>query len=151
MSRAEENVAVARRFVELMDEGGSKAVLDRVEEFIDPAWRWTGAAVGRDAPGGDVVYEGYEGVRQFWTDNEEAFDDIHFADTEFESFGDRVVLVRTNVSGTGVESGVRVELPLGIVYEFARGRMVGGENIFDPEEAEKRARALAEEGVDAQA
>ncbi len=143
---AERNVELARRVLETFNEGGSKAVLARMTDFAGPEVEWRGVAAGRTAPGGDVVYRGYEGMSRFWEDIEDVFEQIHFSEMRFEAIGDDVVLALLRVSATGHGSGLQIEQEMGVVYRFDEGRIVSGENFTSP--AEAREGALVAAGAD---
>jgi ketosteroid isomerase-like protein len=145
LSAAEQNAELIRELLETTNQGGSKAVLARIEDFTDPGVEWRGVAAGRDAPGGDVVYRGYDGMRRFWEDIDEVFEQIHFSDPRIESLGDEVVLALMKVSGTGHGSGLRIEQEMGVVYRFKEGRVVSGENFASQSDARDHARRLTGE------
>jgi ketosteroid isomerase-like protein len=85
----------------------------------------------------DVV--GREGFVQFvrrWTED---FDDY---ETEYERIidaGDDRVLVPTQQTGTGRESGVPVEIRVAMLYELEAGCVVRVRIFLDPEDAFKAA------------
>jgi ketosteroid isomerase-like protein len=140
---AERNLEHARQLLMTMNEGGSKAVLARMEEFAQPEVEWRGVAAGRTAPGGDIVYQGYEGMKRFWEEIEDVFEHIHFADLKLEAIGDDVVLAFLRVTAIGHGSRFRVEQEMGVVYRFREGRVVSGENFASQADARKSALELA--------
>jgi len=142
-SAGEQNATLVRSLLEILNEGGSKAVLARVEEFGDPEIEWRGVAAGRRAPGGDVVYRGYAGLKRVWEDIEEVFEEIKFEDIRVEAQGDEVVLALVEVSGTGHGSGLHLEQEMGIVYRFREGKIISGENFASHSEATESAQRLA--------
>jgi ketosteroid isomerase-like protein len=145
VSTAERNPELIRELLETTSQGGSKAVLARIEDFTDPGVEWRGVAAGRDAPGGDVVYRGYDGMRRFWEDIDEVFEQIHISDLRIEPLGDEVVLALMKVSATGHGSGLHMEQEMGVVYRFKEGRVVSGENFASQTDARDHAHRLATE------
>jgi ketosteroid isomerase-like protein len=146
---AQRNLDLVRELFETLNSGGSEAVLSRVEDFATPEVEWRGVAATRAAPGGDVTYRGYEGMRRFWAENEEIFEGLHFEDVHYEAFGDRVVVVLARALATGRGSGISLDQEMATVYELEGGRIVAGENFASHVSALEEARRLAEEPRDA--
>jgi ketosteroid isomerase-like protein len=144
---SEQNVGVIRRLLDTVNRGGSKAVLEHIEEWADPEVEWAGVAAGTDAPGGHVVYRGYEGMRRFWEETDEVFERIHFEDRRVEAVGDEVVVALVRVAATGHGSGLPLEQEIGVVYRLRDGRVRSGEDFTSYEEALSHARELARGGT----
>lgn len=148
---AEQNLALIERLVEAMNAGVAMAVIPRIEEFVSPDVVWHGAAVTAEAPGGNVEYRGREGMRRFWQDVADVWDDLEVEVVRMEPVGDELVLALFSISGTGQASGARVTADIGTVYGFDGGLISHGQNFMSHAEAEAKARELAQESVDAQA
>jgi ketosteroid isomerase-like protein len=146
---AERNLALIRELFETLNAGGSKAVVSRLEDFADPGIEWKGVAATSAAPGGDVVYRGYEGMERFWAENGEVFEGLHFDNVRCEAFGDRIVVAFTEAVAMGRGSGIPFSQEMASIYELDGGKIVAGENIASHTEARERAHALAEESRDA--
>jgi ketosteroid isomerase-like protein len=88
------------------------------------------------APGSDVVlaYRGHEGVRVFWRDFWEAWEEISIEAERFVEEGDSV-LCAIQFRGRGRESGIEVEAPSFHVQTFRHGKVVRFQAFWDEREA----------------
>lgn len=94
---------------------------DAVFEFYDPNIVWDSGGSGPLGEGG--LYEGHEGVRQFFRDWVESFEDYEARAEDFSEEGEKVI-VRFRVTGRGRGSGVETDMRRWNVYEFRSGLIV---------------------------
>jgi uncharacterized protein len=113
---SKENVEVVKGFLSRF-EGG-----DRVEwrEHFHPDVVWDTSASQMPAAG---VYQGQEGVEQFFRDWLGTWTDYEFVFREYIDAGDAVVVVFRQ-SGTGRGSGVRTERDFYAVYDLRDSKVV---------------------------
>jgi ketosteroid isomerase-like protein len=100
-------------------------------EPIDPHVVWEIRAPGSDEV---MVYRGHEGVRAFWRDFWEAWEEISIEPERFVEKGDRV-LCAIQFRGRGRESGIEVEAPSFHVQTFRHGKVVRFQAFWDEREA----------------
>lgn len=70
-----------------------------------------------------LVYEGFEGLRQYRVDLREVWQDVAFEPRELIEDGDRVLAI-TRMIGSGRVSGVPIDEEGAAVYQLAGGRIV---------------------------
>ena len=85
----------------------------------DPEIEWD---VSHLMPDGRI-YNGHEGVREFWRDWTGTWDEFDFKLVEAVDGGDEVV-ARVHQVGTGRESGAAVELSFGQIWTVRRGKIM---------------------------
>ena len=73
--------------------------------------------------GGDVRYEGEDGIREFYRDVAETWERFHFEGVDFRDLGDSV-LILGEVRGRGRLSGADVEAEWACIVEVKDGRAV---------------------------
>jgi ketosteroid isomerase-like protein len=86
--------------------------------------------------GGDTVYRGHEGVREFLRELWEVLADTRLDFPDIREAGDQVVAIG-HLRGRGVASGVETETPFGYVAEFENGKAIRIRAYLDPKEALK--------------
>jgi ketosteroid isomerase-like protein len=85
------------------------------------------------------AYRGIEGVERYVEEVRNTWEELHIHADDVRDLGDRVlVLGRADARGRG--SGVRVSMPLGMVYEFRGGKISRAQNYLDPGAALRAAR-----------
>jgi ketosteroid isomerase-like protein len=96
---SQENVELVRRTFAFLDSLGPHLGRDEIaaeltdaqlSEFFDPATEWVPV---RQGILGGRRYEGYEGIRQFWTDFFSAWDEFRAEPQELVASGDQVAVV----------------------------------------------------------
>ena len=81
-----------------------------------------------------AVYRGHEGIRVFFRDLDELFDELHAEYPEIRDLGDRVVGIgRISMRGKG--SGAETESPIGTVVDFKNGKAIRVRTYLDPKDA----------------
>ena len=80
------------------------------------------------------VYRGHEGVRTWFADSFEAFEDIRTEVSELRDLGDRIVLLgRTTAQER--ESGARQDFPAGWIFTLRGGKVATAESFASRAEA----------------
>jgi ketosteroid isomerase-like protein len=97
---SEENVETVKEFSHRFAEGGHVT-----GEYFDPEIVWDTSASGMPAAG---IYHGLDGVRRFWRDWLEPWEDYKIEYSEFVNVGDSVMCVFRQAA-TGKGSGIRSE------------------------------------------
>jgi ketosteroid isomerase-like protein len=124
---SEENVQAFKRALDAGNRGDVEALLAE----LDPDVEWHAAL---PMLGGDAVYRGHEGVRDFLLDVWEVIADTEFDFPEIRDVGDRVVGLG-HFRGRGKGSGVETETPFAYVAEFRAGKAIRVRAYLDPNEA----------------
>jgi ketosteroid isomerase-like protein len=123
---SQENVEAFKGAVEAANRRDIEALLAE----LDPDVEWHSALT---MLGGDAVYRGHEGVRQFLREVWDVLD-TEFEFPEVRDVGDQVVALG-QARGRGRGSGVPAETPLGYVVDFRCGKAIRIRSYLDPEEA----------------
>jgi ketosteroid isomerase-like protein len=126
---SEENVEAVKRAVE----AGNRRDVEAFLEELDPQVEWHPALLASVA-GGAAVYQGYEGVREFFRDMDEAFVQIQIEFAEIRDLGDRIVAIG-RICMRGKASGATTESSLGYVIDFKNGKVIGARTYLDVEQA----------------
>ena len=79
-------------------------------------------------------HRGRQGVRRFWAQWEELFDDIRVEPEELTEVGDRV-LSRLHVTGSGKGSGIDIDQRVYQVVELRDGAIVRVDEFYDRADA----------------
>jgi ketosteroid isomerase-like protein len=112
---SQENVEAFKRAVDATNRGDVEAVL----KDLDPDVEFH--AFMEELLGGEGrVYTGYAGVREFFRDFSEHFDQLHWEYPDIRDLGDRVLAIGT-FRARGRASGAEVETPLGVLTDFENG------------------------------
>jgi ketosteroid isomerase-like protein len=122
------NLEIVQGLMEAWERGDMEAVF----ALYDPAIVWDNSTLPAPNAG---VYHGHEGVRQFFQEWLEAFEDQHLQAETFIDAGGGVV-VGHRISGRGKSSGAEVEMFRWQVYRVRNG-LVTRIDVF-----ETRAEAL---------
>jgi ketosteroid isomerase-like protein len=91
------------------------------------------SAVARQVEGKDVVYRGHDGLRRYWDEWRSVWD-VNVWITETRDLGDTVMLIG-RVQAQGEASGVDLEAPIALVFEFEDGLARRARTYFSVEEA----------------
>jgi ketosteroid isomerase-like protein len=128
---SEENVERLRSALERLSREGPDAILDNV----DPGIEW----IADRSDMGRVIYHGHQGVLRSFIELAEGFDDFGFEVDQLIDAGNQVVGLG-RMYGRGRTTGIRAEIPLGIVWSFGSdGKLVRYESFRNPAEALKAA------------
>jgi ketosteroid isomerase-like protein len=123
---SQENVETARRFYIVWNNDDREPAL----AFFADDVVWTPAREDPDP----APHRGREGVRTFWAQWEELFDNIRIDAEELIEVGDRVVS-RLHVTGSGKGSGIHVDQRVYQVVDFRNGSIWRVEEFYDRAEA----------------
>src|SRR6476620_8409062 len=109
------------------------------QENVEIAKRWADAFNRRDL---DALMETVEGMKAYFIDVENAWEEFRLIYDEYRDLGDRV-LALGRIEGRGRGSGAVVETPQGAVAEFRDGKISSARSYLDHGEA-LRAAGLSE-------
>jgi ketosteroid isomerase-like protein len=117
---SQENVEIIRRRNEASDRRDAKATLD----FYDPKVEIDASRLGVAGLAGEGrVYHGHDGLRRFFREWHEAWEEVEYDYRELLDAGDHVLSVLT-YRGRGRASGAEVEMPVLIMETFRSGKIV---------------------------
>lgn len=123
---SQENVEIARRFYTAWNAENREPAL----AFFADDVVWTPAREDPDP----APHRGRAGVREFWAQWEELFDDIRIEAEELIEAGDRIVS-RLHVTGSGKGSGIDVDQRVYQVVGFRSGSIWRVDEFYDRAEA----------------
>jgi ketosteroid isomerase-like protein len=124
---SQEDVEAFRRAVDSANRRDTDAVLAE----LDPNVEWHAVL---PMVGGDAVYRGHEGVREFLREVWEVLAESHFDFPDIRELGHRIVAIG-QLSGRGGASGVETETPFAYVVEYENGRAIHVRAYLDPRDA----------------
>jgi ketosteroid isomerase-like protein len=138
---SQENVEIVRRFYECW----TNRDFDGVMECSDPDVLFDWSESRSPYTG---VYAGHEGLMEFRTELEEAFDDFSVEAVDvIELDSERLVTV-TAVRGRGRESGIHLEAGGAMLWRLRDGRILSGK-LFQNKSAALEAVGLSEQDAHA--
>ena len=124
---SQENVESFKRGIE----AGNRRDIEALLAELDPDVEWHTAL---PMVGGDAVYRGHEGIREWLGDVWDVLDETEFEFPEIRDLGDRIVAVgRFRARGKG--SGVEVEMPVAYVIDVRGPKAIRVRTYLDPKEA----------------
>ena len=109
---SQENVEAFNRAVDAINSGDFEAVLPTV----DPAVEWH-AFMEELLGGAGRVYTGHAGVREFFRDFSDHFDELQWEYPDIRDLGDRVLAIGV-FRARGRASGAEVETPIGVLIDY---------------------------------
>lgn len=124
---SQENVELARRGYEALNEGG----LERITEFLDPDIEWEISSVAPNAG----TYRGLHAVRALIEDWLGAFDELRIEPEEFIDVNPEQVVVVVRDRGRIKGSGLRVDHGFAHVWTLRRGKLARFQSFFDKQQA----------------
>lgn len=131
---SQENVEIVRRGSERFNDSDIEGFLELCASEIE----------FRDLPElpGSGVFIGHDGMRTWWAQIYDSFEDVRFHADELIDGGDRVLAV-THGSGRGKSSGARVDMHFTNVWTLSEGKITSVVSYSDHSEA-ARAAGLSE-------
>ncbi len=126
---SQENVDQAHRAADAY----GRRDIDAILEELDPEVEWH-SALSTVLSGEATVYKGHDGVREWFRELDDAFDEIHVEYSEIRELGDRVVAIG-RIRTRGRESGAETKSPLAAVSDLRNGKAVRVRTYLDPKEA----------------
>ena len=125
---SQENIEILRRSDEVFETGD----LERwVSEFFDPEIEWRTSVEDPDA----ATHRGREALKRYVEQWMESFEGLHAETEQFIDVGDDRIFTWVRWTGRGRASGVEADWYLAIIYTLRDGKVVRGEEYFDPAEA----------------
>jgi ketosteroid isomerase-like protein len=128
---SEENIEIVRRSMEAINRGDVEAALS----YTDSDGELHSAIIGGTEGN---VYRGHDGLRRWYADVMETFEELGTEFTEYRDLGDRIVAFG-HIRARGRGSGLEIDSPTGWVFTLRRGKVVRAEGFLDPAEALKAA------------
>ncbi len=126
---SQENVEAFKRAVEAINRGDIDGVLNE----LDPEVEFH--AFLEELLGGEgQVYMGHDGVRRFFRDFNEAFDELYWQYPDIRDLGDRVLAIGS-FRARGRASGAETEIPLGVLIDYEEGLATRVWSTAEPSEA----------------
>ena len=126
---SQENVERLRTALAVLSRDGPETLLENVDPDIE--WIADRSDMGR------VVYRGHQGVLRSFAELSEGFEDFGFEVDRLIDAGNRVVALG-KMYGQGRTTGIRAEMPLGVVCAYGRdGKLIRYESFRDPTDALK--------------
>ena len=122
-----ENVEAFKRAVDAANRRDIEGVLS----VSDPEVEWHAAL---PLLGGDYVYRGHDGVREFLRELWEVLADTRLDFPDVREVGDKIVAIG-HLRGRGEASGVETETPFGYVVEWENGKATRVRAYLNPKEA----------------
>jgi ketosteroid isomerase-like protein len=125
---SQENVEAFKRANDATNRGDVEALL----EYVDPDVELV--AFMEVLLGGEArVYTGHAGVREFFRDFSDHFDQLHWEYPDIRDLGDRVLAIGT-FRARGRGSGAEVETPIGVLTDHENGIITRVWSTGDPGE-----------------
>jgi ketosteroid isomerase-like protein len=131
---SQENVEIVKEFSRRFAEGGRVT-----RQYFDPDIVWDTTASGMPGAG---IYEGVDGVRRFWRDWLEPWEDYEIEYSEFSDQGDSVLCVFRQAA-TGKGSGIRSEIEFFALWYLEESKVVRF-RLFDSREQAREAAGLSD-------
>jgi ketosteroid isomerase-like protein len=123
------NVEVVRGLYAALSGGDLDTILDGWHP--DGVYR---AALTQAVEGDAGAYRGHDGLRRWWNDVHESWEDISVDILEMEAAGDSVH-VEFVVRGRGIGSGIALEQKQFQVFELRDGKVIEAQDYVSREEA----------------
>jgi ketosteroid isomerase-like protein len=131
-----QNVEVVRQAVEANrsvdltagDGGGGAA---RLIALSDPSCEYTRVTAAVDPQ----TYRGYDGIRRYFSDMAESWQEWRLEEEEILEVGPDTVVATVRFHSIGRDSGVPVEVRLASVFVLSRGKLLRGRTFPSREEA----------------
>jgi ketosteroid isomerase-like protein len=136
MSKA--NVEIVKRGIDAFN----RRDVDALDDLTTPDFEWFPALPSAVEGERFSGYRGREGIETYFEDVRSTWEGLRVLGNEFRDLGDSV-LVLGRAEGRGRGSGVEVDMPLGIIYDFRRAKCLRARAYLDHAEA-LRAAGLSE-------
>ncbi len=130
----QENVELVERLIDAFN----RRDVDAFVEITTPDFEWSTSVMAVEGE----IFWGREGIETYFKRMRDAWDEFRGLTDEVRDLGERV-LWRGRVEGRGRVSGVPVDAPLDILYDFRGGKISRMHSFLDRDEA-LRAAGLSE-------
>jgi ketosteroid isomerase-like protein len=127
------NIELAQRAIEAYNRRDVEAACSVCHPDVEWWTVFVGQLEGRP-------YSGHAGIRDYFAEFGQTWDDIHFEGDDYRDLGDAAVYIG-RIYGRGHESGVALDSPFGVVFDIRDGLIWRIRSYLDP------TRALAEAGL----
>ena len=117
---SEDNLALVRHRNDAADRRDAKATLSAYDPDVELDASRLGVA---GLAGRGRIYHGHDGLRIFFREWHEAWDEIEYRHEDLIDAGEHVISLMT-YRGRGRVSGAEVEMPVAIVETFRDGKIV---------------------------
>jgi ketosteroid isomerase-like protein len=108
----------ARRLMDAWTRRDVEEALELLHEDVE--WRPAITAGGLER----VVYRGHAGIRSWFDAIDEVWTELRIEDADFRKAGENRVVQLGTFRAIGKESGVPVERPQAILFEFTQGKAI---------------------------
>jgi ketosteroid isomerase-like protein len=109
------------RFLDEIERGDVDAAIKAADSLVHPEMEFT-SAIGSEVDG--RTYIGVEGLREWFQEFSDVFEEVRYEDRDIRVFGDDVVVGLFTFHMRGRGSRVEVTRKIGTVWEFKDDRMV---------------------------
>jgi ketosteroid isomerase-like protein len=128
------NVEIVKRAIDAYN----RRDVDALADLTTPDFEWFTAMAGIE----NEIVRGREGIEKYFESLDDAWEEFVPVPGEFRDLGDSVLMLG-RIEGRGRGSGVQVETPDGVIYDFRDGKVCRTRAFLDHGEA-LRAAGLAE-------
>jgi ketosteroid isomerase-like protein len=133
MSEAAANVEQVERFWRVFEEEGMEAAAALVPETFHPDVEFNPLQAGQ---AGGRTYRGWDGMRAFFEELNEGFDDLTYEMPQFHPVGDDTVVAFSRLVGLARDTTIPLRQDLPLVYEFTEDGLVRSVTAYEsPAEA----------------
>ena len=134
---SQENVEVATKAIDAFNAGNVGAFA----ALTTPDFEWSPSMVAIEAE----TYQGRRGIENYFGTLDNAWEKFHILRDGFRELGDDVVVMLGRLEGRGKGSGVPVDSPLGMVFDFRGGVISRIRGFLDHAEALEAAGLMSQE------
>jgi ketosteroid isomerase-like protein len=125
---SEENTEVVRRFYECWTNQDLDGVLEYVDADLELDWSSSRSPLC-------AIYEGHDGLMQFWAEQEDAWEDFSLELAEVVPCDAERLVAVTVVRGRGKGSGLRLEAGGATLWRVRGGKIVAGKLFQSKDDA----------------
>jgi hypothetical protein len=136
--RLEELIPKFNRAWDSLEMGDLDGFMEMVREEVDPDVEFN-SGIGSVVGGG--TYKGVDGVRSWFADYIDSTSERRWADRQFETVGDDIVVFEGRIEFTGAASGAPVTSETSAVFEYENGRCVRIDSFLSHDEGRRFAEA----------
>jgi len=119
---ADSNLEIVRDAVEAINREGLEGALRMIDQSCHPEVEWRPLLGGIETR----VYRGLDGLREYWRDMFEAFEEIQYKDADLRLVGEDIVVALATIVLRGRGSGAPVEMEIGTVFQLDQGLFTKG-------------------------
>jgi ketosteroid isomerase-like protein len=124
---SEQNVEIAKRGITAFN----RRDVETLDEITTDDYEWFPAFAGI-VEGGS--YRGRAGIETYFRAATDTWEEVRVVADEFRDLGQRVLMLG-RVEGRGRGSGVEVDAPHAVVWDFRNGKISRTRGYFDPRDA----------------